>query len=160
MAITMMSISGAVSSWYWVLDKDDTPRLAILGSVWRTCRYHIGSCALGAFIIAVVEFLRYVLAYIDKKTKKLQDKNKFLKILFKVVACCMWCFEKVVKFVSKNAYIMVAMKGQNFCKSTKQAFLLILGNIAQVQIRCRTTCVPKLGSTHADPTSRRLGLSL
>jgi hypothetical protein len=45
----------------------------------------------------------------------------------------MWCFEKIVKFISKNAYIMVAMKGKNFCRSTKAAFLLILANLAQVR---------------------------
>jgi choline transporter-like protein 2/4/5 len=44
----------------------------------------------------------------------------------------MWCFEKIVKFISKNAYIMVAMKGKNFCRSTKAAFLLILANLAHV----------------------------
>ena len=43
-------------------------------------RWHWG------IIIAVVEFLRAVLAYIDNKTKQLQEKNKALKIAFKVRA--------------------------------------------------------------------------
>ena len=146
MAITMMSISGAICSWYWVIDKSDTPRLAITQAVWRTCRYHIGACALGSFIIAVVEFMRAVLAYIDKKTQALQEKNKALKIAFKVIACCMWCFEKVVKFISKNAYIMVAMQGGSFCRSTKRAFLLIMANLAQVS--CTIGRTAQNGTSH------------
>ena len=132
MAVAMMTISGAVCSWYWVLDKSYTPKLAISEALWRTCRYHIGSCAFGALIIAIVQFLRIVLQYLDNKTKKLQEKNKFLKYAFMILKCCMWCFEKVVKFISKNAYIMVAMKGSSFCSATKASFLLILANLAQV----------------------------
>ena len=32
-----------------------------------TCRYHLGSVAFGSFIIAVVQFARLVLMYIQKK---------------------------------------------------------------------------------------------
>ena len=32
--------------------------------------------------------------------------------------------KKVVKFISKNAYIMVAMKGYSFCKAAKKSFML------------------------------------
>ena len=132
MAVTMMTIAGAVCSWYWVLDKDDMQRLPIISALWRTCRYSIGSCAFGGLIIAFVQFLRYVLAYIDSKTQKLQDKNKLFKALMKVLACILWCFEKVVKFISKNAYIMVAMKGYSFCKAAKKSFMLVLVNLAQI----------------------------
>ena len=33
------------------------------------------------------------------------------------VKCCMWCFEKILKFISKNAVIVCAMYGTNFCSS-------------------------------------------
>lgn len=52
----------------------------------------------------------------------------------KVVKCCLWCFEKCVKFLSKNAYIMIAMKGGSFCTSARQAFSLIVSNVARVSI--------------------------
>jgi hypothetical protein len=29
-----------------------------------------------------------------------QDRNKVVKVVFKLVQCCLWCFEKCVKFVS------------------------------------------------------------
>ena len=32
--------------------------------------------------------------------------------------CCLWCLEKCVRYISKNAYILTAMFGYNFCKSS------------------------------------------
>merc|ERR1719436_818154 len=41
---------------------------------------------------------------------------------------CLWCFEKCVQFLNKNAYIQIALLGTNFCTSAKNAFFLILRN--------------------------------
>ena len=78
--------------------------------------------------------LRYALAYVDRRTKSLQESHFSIRCAMRVLHCCMWCFEKIVKFISKNAYIMVAMKGKNFCRSTKAAFLLILTALSHVII--------------------------
>jgi choline transporter-like protein 2/4/5 len=48
-----------------------------------------------------------------------QDNNRAQKISFKALKCCMWCVEKVMKFISKNAFIVVAMKGKSFCGCVK-----------------------------------------
>ena len=45
-----------------------------------------------------------------------------------------WCFEKSLKFLTKNAYILIAFEGTSFCKSAKAAFWLILSNIAQIAV--------------------------
>jgi solute carrier family 44 protein 1 (choline transporter-like protein)/choline transporter-like protein 2/4/5 len=38
------------------------------------------------------------------------------------------CLERFVKFISKNAYIQVAITGKNFCAAAWNAFTLILKN--------------------------------
>ena len=43
-----------------------------------------------------------------------QDGNKFVKCAFKMVGCCLYCFEKCVKYVSKMAYITTAISGTYF----------------------------------------------
>merc|ERR1719352_694753 len=55
-------------------------------------------------------------------------KNKSMEIICKILAYCLWCFEKVIKFLNKNAYIQVALMGTPFCTSAKNAFFLILRN--------------------------------
>lgn len=46
--------------------------------------------------------------------------------------CFFWCLEKFLKFINKNAYIMCAIHGKNFCSSAKDAFLLLMRNIVRV----------------------------
>jgi len=47
------------------------------------------------------------------------------------IQCCLWCLEKCIKFLNKNAYIQVAILGTDFCTSAKNAFMLIGRNFAR-----------------------------
>lgn len=107
-------------------------RFPIVTSFKNCFRYHFGSLIFGSLIIAIVQFVRAVLTYIDKQTQGAQNANMVLKVVMKATHCCLWCLEKCLKFLSKNAYIMIAMKGKGFCSAAKDAFFTILANIAQV----------------------------
>ncbi|ETI54567.1 hypothetical protein F443_02632 [Phytophthora nicotianae P1569] len=133
-AISMCTIAGAVSRYYWSRNKtsEEMGRFPVLTSFKNCFRYHFGSLAFGSFIIAVVQFIRAALLYLDHQTKDLQKSNLVLKVAMKIVQCCLWCLEKCLRFLSKNAYILIAMKGHSFCASAKDAFKILLTNIAQV----------------------------
>lgn len=73
-----------------------------------TVIFHLGSIALGSFIIAVIQFIRLLLEYVDKKTRQLQQQNKIAQALMWLVRCLLWCLEKIVAFINRNAYILVA----------------------------------------------------
>ncbi|RHY31345.1 hypothetical protein DYB32_003614 [Aphanomyces invadans] len=135
-AISMTTIAGAVSKYYWSRDHTAAQmgRFPVLSAFTNCFRYHFGSLAFGSFIIAVVQFVRAVLMYVDRQTKQLQKSNVAVLVALKAVACCLWCLEKVLKFISKNAYIVIAMKGRSFCGATREAFSLIFANMAQVAI--------------------------
>lgn len=90
-------------------------------------RYHLGTVAVGSFIIAVIQFIRYLMKYFEKQAEA--QKNRVMVLVLKIVQCCIWCFEKCVKFLNKNAYIQTALMGTSFCTSAKKAFHLILRNI-------------------------------
>jgi choline transporter-like protein 2/4/5 len=94
-----------------------------------TCRFHLGTVAFGALIIAIVQFIRLVVGYIQKKLEQ-AGESKVKKIIMCLVQCCLWCLEKCVKFISKNAYIYTALKGTSFCWSAFKSFFLILNNLA------------------------------
>ena len=36
------------------------------------CRFHLGSLAFGSLIIAIIQFVRLVLEYVDRKTQTMQ----------------------------------------------------------------------------------------
>lgn len=46
--------------------------------------------------------------------------------------CCFWCFEKFIRFINQNAYIVCAIYGTNFCSSAKEAFGLLVRNAIRV----------------------------
>ena len=126
-------LAGAFASWYFAFHKpDDVPALPVLSALGRTLRYHTGSLAFGAAIIAIVQFIRAVLEYIDKKLKESNQDNGFVKFVMKCMKCCFWCLEKCLRFLNKNAYIGIAIYGKNFCKAAKDAFFLLLRNALRV----------------------------
>jgi hypothetical protein len=49
-----------------------------------------------------------------------------------MLQCCMWCLEKCMKFLNKNAYIQTAIHGYSFCKAARSAFFLIARNILRI----------------------------
>jgi len=123
-AMGQMIIAMAVAKWFFSTDKATT---SVVGQGVKTaCRYHVGTVAVGSFIVAVVQFIRYLMKYFEKQAEA--QKNRVMVLVLKVLQCCIWCFEKCVRFLNKNAYIQTALKGTSFCTSAKAAFFLILRN--------------------------------
>ena len=129
------ALSGNVSDWYFFRrDEKMRTRFPLFSSLYRVLRYHLGSIFFGSFVIAIIQLVRIVMQIIDQQTQKLQDGNKLLKLAMKGVQCCMWCFEKTVKFISNYCYIYVAMQGSGFCKSCFATFSLIISHPAQLAL--------------------------
>ena len=138
--IGMMVVAGVIGEWYYTRPDSNgssmkhLPRSVCCASLARVFRYHLGSVAFGSFIIAVVQFIRAVLAYIDDHTRSLQQSNIVIKVFMKIVQCCMWCFEKCIKFISFNAYVIVALRGKSFIPASCSAVKLILGEILTIGV--------------------------
>ncbi|XP_074034982.1 choline transporter-like protein 1 [Leptinotarsa decemlineata] len=124
-----MIIAGAVSVWYFKRDKS---RLGspILRSAENLIRFHLGSVALGSFLIALIQFIRVILKAIEKYLNK--REGKCVEYTLKCCQCCLYCFEKILKYLSRNAYIEIAMHGYSFCEAGKQAFKLLSSNVLRV----------------------------
>ncbi|KAJ7334501.1 hypothetical protein OS493_014823 [Desmophyllum pertusum] len=141
MALGMCALAGAFASYYWAWDKKtDIPKFAVTASFYRTLRYHTGSLAFGSLIIAIVQLIRAGLEYLDHKLRGGPgEQSEITKYLIKCLKCCFWCLEKFLKFLNKNAYIMIAVHGKNFCTSAKNAFFLLMRNIVRVVVLDKVT---------------------
>lgn len=60
--------------------------------------------------------LQLVLEYIDKKTRAMQQQNKIAAWAMCIVRGLMWLLEKIVAFINRNAFILVAGKTLNFLR--------------------------------------------
>ena len=78
--------------------------------------------------------IRLMLEYVEEKLKQYHQDNPLVKAMLCCCKCCFWCLEKFMKFINRNAYIMTAVYGKNFCWSAKEAFSLLLRNIARYKI--------------------------
>jgi Plasma-membrane choline transporter len=65
--------------------------------------YHLGSVAIGSLLMAVVQFIRWLLNFADRRTKGLQEHsgNQWLLCLVRAMRWMMWIIETVLKFVNK-----------------------------------------------------------
>uniref|UniRef100_UPI00398F33F2 choline transporter-like protein 2 isoform X2 n=1 Tax=Pristiophorus japonicus TaxID=55135 RepID=UPI00398F33F2 len=137
-ALGQVTLAGAFASYYWAFNKPaDMPLCPVFSSLGRALRYHTGSLAFGSLILAIVQVIRVILEYIDQKLKGAQ--NKIVKFLLACLKCCFWCLEKFLKFLNRNAYIMIAIYGNNFCTSARNAFFLLMRNIIRVVVLDKVT---------------------
>ncbi|KAL5021272.1 hypothetical protein ScPMuIL_000427 [Solemya velum] len=128
-ACQQLVISGAVARWYFAREKNQLS-CVICNSIGHLCFYHLGSIAYGALIITLVKLPRWILMYLEKKTKNSQ--NSCAACCLKCCTCCLWCLEKCLKYLNQNSYTVIAIQGTGFCSSTKKAFLTLVSNSLRV----------------------------
>ncbi|XP_055909374.1 choline transporter-like 2 isoform X2 [Eupeodes corollae] len=129
-ALGEMVLAATFATWYWTFHKSDVPYFVLSQAFGRTVRYHLGTVALGAFILTICRFIRVVLEYIDQKLKKFD--NSVTRGILCCMKCFFWCLENFLRFINKNAYIMCAIHGKNFCASAKDSFNLLMRNFLRV----------------------------
>uniref|UniRef100_A0AAR2K787 Choline transporter-like protein n=1 Tax=Pygocentrus nattereri TaxID=42514 RepID=A0AAR2K787_PYGNA len=132
-ALGQCTLASTFATFYWAFSKpDNIPPYPLLQAFIWTLRYHVGSMAFGAVILTLFEFPRIFLEYLDHKFRDCQNSCcRFVKMSLK---CCFWFLNKFLKFVNRNTYIMIAVYGDSFCVSAKNAYMLLMRNIGRVVI--------------------------
>ena len=130
--MTIFIVACCVAFWYFSYDDpDNRPRSPICKSIWWALRYHLGSLGFGALLLAIIQFVKFVLLYIVHYVQGLQKKgldNKMLIWMLKCMVCCVSCFERVIEYISSLGYAYLAIAGTNFCVSCAKAFGLLVSN--------------------------------
>ena len=123
-------VAMSVSKWYFTRDKRQIGSGTIFKSICNSLRYHLGTAAFGSFLIAVTKIIRVIVAKLQKKAREMG--NSLGQALLCCCQCCLWCFEKFIKILNKNAYIQTAIFGTAFCRSAREAFGLVTRNAGKV----------------------------
>ncbi|XP_059201272.1 choline transporter-like protein 5-A [Centropristis striata] len=138
LALEQCTLAGTFASYYWARRKpQDIPPCPLFSSFSRAIRYHTGSLAFGALILSVSQLVRIILEYLEHKLKGVDNSlSRFIMLCLK---CCFWCLERFIRYMNRNAYIMVAIYGKNFCTSAREAFFLLMRNMVRVAVLDRVT---------------------
>ena len=116
----------AVCTWYFSSTNDTRGDFSLQSGLWWAFRYNSGSLALGSFLLACIWMVRIIFEYVDSSLKK--SDTEIAKFVTNCVRCCLDCFHRFIKFLNSNAYIQIALTGENFCSSAMSAFVLALKN--------------------------------
>jgi len=115
--MTILILAGVFCSYYWtpLSDKNagNYPASPVLASMWRSVRYHSGTVAFGSFLVAMVQFAQACVEYIRRNYCK--EDDRLMQYLACCVQCILACFERCIEYISRNAYIVTAAKGNMFC---------------------------------------------
>ena len=134
-AIGTTTISGCVV-YYFFMDEDtaghrnaqfadNQTNWVVSTMFYYVLRYNLGSMAFGSLILAVVEVLVWFLEVIDEQTKADQQSNPVMRLVLKCCKCCLFCFERCIKFVSSYAYIFVFMQNTGFCMACYRTWRML-----------------------------------
>jgi len=121
----------AASTWYFSHGTEIEGTAQVYKGLRWIWRYHFGSLALGSFILAVVQAIKYTFEYVRNRLNNANPTNAALRFILCLVSYCISCLNRCIKFITKNAYVQVALTSNHFCLSAFNAFILILRNGAR-----------------------------
>mmetsp|Transcript_44574 Transcript_44574/g.59146 ORF Transcript_44574/g.59146 Transcript_44574/m.59146 type:complete len:477 (+) Transcript_44574:615-2045(+) len=130
MGMCQFIIAASACIWYFEVNSDTGGKGTVGRGIYWAFRYHMGSIAFGAAIIAICQTIRVIFEYYRRKIQSM-TKNACVKCLLCYTGYLLWALEKCIKFITKNAYIQVALTNSFFCKAAWNAFALILKNVAR-----------------------------
>lgn len=135
--------AGATCDWYFTKERDakgnkkrgsgegQLTNWPVVKSFWRTLKAHLGTVAITSLIIAIIQFCRYLITYLEKQTTG-DPPNRLQKALFACLKCCLRCAECCMDKINRNALIWTAIWGDGFCTSCCSSFALIWRNLHRV----------------------------
>jgi choline transporter-like protein 2/4/5 len=134
-------IAAACATWYFSFTSDTRGHGSVRIGVKWIFSYHFGSIAFGSCIIAIVQMIRIIFEYYRQKIQAANKNNKVVKFFLCITSYLLCCLERCVKFITKNAYIQVALTSKNFCKSAMNGFLLVVKNALRFGITGSIGCI-------------------
>lgn len=89
-ALAIFVVASCCCMWYFTRGPDDELNSPVLTSFYRSFRYHWGSLAFGALILAIVEMIEIVVEALKKQAES-QGDNACLRCAITCVQCCLKC---------------------------------------------------------------------
>ena len=134
-ALGVLTVSQVVYAYYAAAGGAGEP-MPTFGALPRAgfnaARFYAGPAAFASFLVALVQFFQYAMAYISSRTKAVQQAHPVAKLVVWLVNGLLAALEKLMSFISKNSLILVAIEGHGFCAAAAAAVGLVLKYAARI----------------------------
>ena len=130
-ALTQCTLAGGFSFWYFIhykLKKTVCCKCALLRGFLKAFLFHTGSLALGSLVIAIIQFIEFILVFIQHRLQAYSDKLKLVKWILRALTCVVFCVERFLRYVNRVVYIEMAIYGTGFCFSLCKAVKLFVSS--------------------------------
>eukprot|EP00948_MAST-09A_sp_MAST-9A-sp1_P003698 g3698.t1 len=138
-------VSLAVTRWYWSNnDIHSTDKGVRCCGKGNTCtfplncyilfRFHFGTVSFSALLIALLQFVRAIFEFIRRRIESTERSTGasgasiLTRAMLAIVACCLWCLERLLLLITESALVITALEGTGFCRSAARGVSLIASN--------------------------------
>lgn len=125
--LNMFVLATCAVMWYFASNRHRMGG-SILQAFWWAFFWNLGTVAFGSFILMLIWVIQIVLAYIHKKVKESTGEDSNASKLLCCLQCIAKCFERIIQFVSKHAYVETAIRCIGFCRASQKAFSVVTSN--------------------------------
>jgi hypothetical protein len=133
LAFVTVATASAVCKGYRSMDEDgdgdvDVSKCAACIGIWETLRYHSGSVALGSLVLTVVKPVQLPFEFVLARMRVTKEdaQRSVVRRLVKTVGDCVGkCYEKLVKYLTHSAYVLMGVRHDGFFQSSWTSFRMI-----------------------------------
>lgn len=120
--------------WYFGEDKE-IGFLPILTSTGWAILYHVGSLALGSFVLLIIWPFRFFIQYIHAVlSENFRDRRSRETFGFKSMKCIIDILACFLKYSNKHAYTEIALKSSSYLTASKNGFIVVSSNIMKLGV--------------------------
>eukprot|EP01127_Copromyxa_protea_P013139 TRINITY_DN3497_c0_g1_i1.p1 TRINITY_DN3497_c0_g1~~TRINITY_DN3497_c0_g1_i1.p1 ORF type:complete len:440 (-),score=86.80 TRINITY_DN3497_c0_g1_i1:71-1348(-) len=121
--VVHVTVSGIVSTWYFLSGTEQMPSSPTFGSVKRAMTTSFGSICLGSLVVAIIKTLRAVLRSLSRNNSSIAC----IALMF------LGCLDSLVRYFNHYAFCQVAIYGKTFIKAANDTWdLFQRSGIAQL----------------------------
>ena len=98
------------------ITKPDTTEFTEKGLLWATI-YHMGSLCFGSLLLTICQVIRYIM---EQASRDRENQNLLAQCLLCMGQCLVRCLEDLIRHISKTAYMVMGLTGEDFCKENQK----------------------------------------
>jgi hypothetical protein len=134
-ATSQFVLAYTVQSWYFTpyrvhMEKEHIDRRPLTKAYSLGLSFHLGSLAMGSFVVASTRLLRLALCFLAKQAGSADGHGA--KGPLACFTCALGCVQRWVEFLNKNAYVDIAVSGSGFLAGARSAFSVLTHNMPEI----------------------------